>query len=189
MFDNYNTLFLDRDGVINTRTPNEYVLQWEDFHFEHNALAALAILAKRFEFIFVVTNQAGIGKGLMSDLDLQTIHNQMIVEISANHGRVDKAYYCPHLAYAKCACRKPASGMAFSAKADFPTIDFQKAIIVGDSLSDMEFGKKLGIATVLVAGKMEEFAAQQNTTVSLRVDSLMAFAALFAGVPFHQFSK
>jgi histidinol-phosphate phosphatase family protein len=178
-FQHYSTLFIDRDGVINTRKPTEYVTCWEDFHFEKLVLEALEKLSKYFQHIVIVTNQAGIAKGIISENDLKIIHHEMITQIASAGGRVDKVYYCPHLAFAKCTCRKPASGMAFSAKADFPNIDFYKSIIVGDSLSDMEFGKKLGMATVLVEGKTEEYRAQQNTSVSLRVRSLWHFSDLF----------
>jgi len=106
--------------------------------------------------IIIVTNQRGIGKGLMTEEDLKEVHERMIDEFKKNEIRIDGIYYCPH-DYEKegCNCRKPAPGMALKAKEDFPEIDFFKSISVGDSLSDIEFGKNLGMLTVLLTTSLE----------------------------------
>ncbi len=145
------TLFLDRDGVINRRLVDDYVKNWSEFQFEPRVPAAIAALAKVFGKIFIVTNQQGIGKGLMSETNLQHIHNQMIVEINRAGGRIDKIYFCPHLRTDHCNCRKPRIGMALQAKEDFPEIDFSRAIMVGDTPADIEFGKNAGMKTVFIS--------------------------------------
>jgi histidinol-phosphate phosphatase family protein len=152
----YPTLFLDRDGVINRRLPDAYVQHWEEFEFLPGVLEALAGFSRYFRHIFVVTNQQGIGKGLMSREELEAVHRRMLSEVEAAGGRIDGIFYCPHHKNLNCNCRKPAPGMALQAKAQFPEVDFSRSIIVGDSLSDMAFGKNLGMYTVLIEGKGEE---------------------------------
>ena len=145
------TLFLDRDGVINEKIEGDYVRCWSQFKFLPNVLDALKILKDIFGRVIIVTNQRGIGRGLMTHRDLQLIHSNMVNMIRRSGGRVDAVYYCPH-DYEKeyCSCRKPNVGMAIQAKNDFPDIDFTKSIMVGDSLSDMVFGKKLGMVCVFI---------------------------------------
>ena len=145
------TLFLDRDGVINQHVPGDYVRTWEQFIFEDGALEAIAAVMKKFGRIIVITNQQGIGKGLMEQADLDHIFTKMKQEITLAGGRIDACYYCPHLAATGCGCRKPDTGMGTQAKLDFPDIDFSKSIMVGDQLTDMQFGKALGMKTVFCA--------------------------------------
>lgn len=170
------SLFLDRDGVINTRTPGDYVKNRAEFVFENGALEALALLAGMFPRIVVVTNQAGVGRGLMTEADLLDVHQFMLEKTVAAGGRIDRAYFCPHRSDAGCDCRKPAPGMAFQAKNDFPEIDFSRSIIVGDSASDMVFGQRLGMTTVLLPGKFEDADALAAMQVDLRFGSLLDFA-------------
>lgn len=149
-FDKNWTLFLDRDGVINKRLVDDYVKSWDAFEFEAGVLDAIANFSKIFEYIFIVTNQQGIAKGLMTAQDLQNIHNQMLVAIENAGGYIDAVFYCPHWAKDHCECRKPRTGMALQAKAAFPTIDFTKSVMVGDSPSDIEMGYQLGMKTVFI---------------------------------------
>lgn len=177
------TLFLDRDGVINRRIPGDYVKDPAAFVPEPGALEAIALLSPFFQRIVVVTNQAGIGKARMTENDLAAVHRHMITLVNASGGRLDGIYYCPHRPGAGCACRKPATGMALQARADFPEIDFSRAWIAGDSVSDILFGQALGMTTVLIAGKTEEAAALAALPINYRFDSLLAFAHYFAAQP------
>lgn len=145
------TLFLDRDGVINHRLMDDYVKNWSEFQFEPGVPEAIALFSKIFRRIFVVTNQQGIGKNIMSVDDLLNIHHKMRSEIEAAGGRIDKVYYCPHLRTDDCNCRKPRIGMALQAQSDFPEIDFSQSIMVGDTPSDIEFGKRAGMHTVFIS--------------------------------------
>ena len=146
-FDKTWTLFLDRDGVINRRLVDAYVRNWQEFVFEQGVLEAIKRVSEIFGRTFVVTNQQGIAKELMTEADLQVVHQQMIAEIERIGGRIDKIYFCPHRASDSCTCRKPRTGMALQAKADFPEVDFSKAVMVGDSPSDIEMGHRLGMKT------------------------------------------
>ncbi|MDT7907945.1 MAG: HAD family hydrolase [Candidatus Calescibacterium sp.] len=145
------TLFLDRDGVINKKIEGDYVRSWSQFEFIDGAIEGLKILRKIFGRIIIVTNQRGIGLGLMTENDLHKIHENMQKILQENGVFIDKIYYCPH-DYQKenCDCRKPKVGLALKAKMDFPEIDFKKSIILGDSISDIEFGKSLGMITVFI---------------------------------------
>lgn len=178
---NYHTLFLDRDGVINERLPGDYVAQWSEFQFTPRALEALAFFAAHFQHIIVVTNQQGIGKGQMSEDQLAEIHEKMVAEIVAAGGRIDAVYHCPDLSSVPNNCRKPAPAMALKAQADFPAIDFQTSIMVGDSVSDLEFGQNLSMYTVLIEGKSDELdklerALANGLQVHQRFASLWEFA-------------
>ena len=127
------TLFLDRDGVINERLIGDYVKNSEEFRFIDGVPEAMAGLSKVFGYIFIVTNQQGIGKELMTEEDLRIIHDIMI-----DLERDDSP------------CRKPNTGMALRAKKAFSEIDFSKSVMVGDGLHDMEFGRRLGMLRVFI---------------------------------------
>ena len=143
-------LFLDRDGVINRRLIDDYVKSWSEFEFEVGALEAIVTFSKVFGRIFIVTNQQGIAKGLMTEADLHLVHNQMVAEIKRVGGKIDRIYFCPHWSKDGCDCRKPKTGMALQAKAEFPEIDFTKSVMVGDSPSDIEMGHQLDMKTVFI---------------------------------------
>ncbi len=144
------TLFLDRDGVINVKKENDYIKKWEDFSFVEGSLAAIALLSKLFGKIIIVTNQRGVGRGLMKEVDLVSIHEKMIKEINYMSGKIDKIYYSVDI-FDHAFTRKPNPGMGLQAKHDFPDIDFKKSVMVGDSLTDMSFGEKLGMRNVLIS--------------------------------------
>lgn len=144
------TLFLDRDGVVNKRKEGDYIRSVDEFQFLDGVIASLAKLSEIFGLIIIVSNQQGVGKKLMSEEDLQKIHQFLIKNVKAGGGRIDAIYYAPQLVQENSAFRKPNIGMALQAKKDFPQIDFRKSIMVGDSLSDMEFGKKANMITVFL---------------------------------------
>jgi histidinol-phosphate phosphatase family protein len=146
------TLFLDRDGVINRELPGDYVKTLEEFVFEPGALTAIAKLSELFGSIYIVTNQRGVGIGVMSEDDLKVIHDAMTQEIVRAGGRIDGIYYCAD-ADRKSPMRKPRPGMALLAKEQHPEIDFSKTIMCGNSISDMEFGRAAGITTVFIDDK------------------------------------
>jgi D-glycero-D-manno-heptose 1,7-bisphosphate phosphatase len=151
-FDSSWTLFLDRDGVINIHLPNDYVKHPHEFTFNDGVCEALRDLSHIFGRIVVVTNQRGISRGIMTVTDLQRVHRYMLDEIHAAGGRIDGIYFCPHDTDANCICRKPKTGLALQAKEMYPDIDFSKSIIVGDSVSDMMFGKNCGMILAYVSG-------------------------------------
>lgn len=151
--DNTWTLFLDRDGVINKKLDNDYVKHSTEFEFIDGALNALRMLSPVFDIIVVATNQQCIGKKIIFPEDLELIHQNMLYEITYLKGRIDKVYHSPYLAAENHPTRKPGIGMALEAKKDFPQIDFAKSIVVGDSMSDMEFGRNAGMKTVYISNE------------------------------------
>lgn len=166
------TIFLDRDGVINKRLPGSYVRTIEDFEFLSGAKESIKRLSDYFNKVVVVTNQQGLGKGLMTEDELKIVNDFMISEVAKFGGRIDGVYYCSDLKTTKSNCRKPRPDLAHKAKNDFPEIDFNKSIIFGDSISDMEFGKNLGMKTVLLPIKEEELNQYPKIEVDLRIKSL-----------------
>lgn len=147
------TLFLDRDGVINKKLENDYVKNIEEFSFIEGVPEVVAKLNERFGITVIVTNQQGIGKGLMTTEDLQEVHDYMQSELVKKGGKVDKYYHCPDLASKNTKFRKPNTGMAEQARMDFPVIDFKKSIMVGDSLTDMQMGRRLGMFNVFISNQ------------------------------------
>ncbi len=144
------TLFLDRDGVINQRIIDDYVKRVEDFHFISGVESAIALATKTFGKIIVVTNQQGIGKGVMTERNLLDIHSYCSECIVVAGGRIDAFYFAPQLVSENSSMRKPNTGMAQKAQLDFPEINFSKSIMIGDSDSDILFGKNCGMFTVYI---------------------------------------
>ena len=145
------SLFLDRDGVINKRIIGDYIKKWEEFEFLPGVPEAISEFTQIFGKVFIVTNQQGIGKGLMTEFQLDHIHTEMQRELRTIGGKIDKIYYSPYKVEEKSIFRKPNIGLARKAKIDFPQIDFDKSIMAGDSLSDLEFGKNAGMHTIFIS--------------------------------------
>jgi histidinol-phosphate phosphatase family protein len=145
------TLFLDRDGVINQRIPDDYVKHPNEFVFVKGVQEALKIFAAYFNLIIVVTNQQGIGRGLMTSSQLNLVHEKMLHEVAETDGRIDAIFYSPELKNTGSFTRKPAVGLGLKARKQFPEINFKKSIMAGDSYSDILFGRRLGMLTVLIA--------------------------------------
>jgi len=150
------SLFLDRDGVINKKIDNDYVKQWIEFEFIEGVLDALKFLNTVFGSIIVVTNQQGIGKKLYRKEDLEIIHKNMLYEIAYHGGKIDKVYFSPYLKSENHPYRKPGIGMALKAKEDISTINFKQSIMIGDSMSDMEFGRNAGMKTIYISEEISE---------------------------------
>ncbi len=149
--DNSWALFLDRDGVINKRIIDDYVKTWDQFEFLPGVIDSINKFSTIFGKIVVVTNQQGIGKGIMRTEDLELIHKNMLYEVTYFKGKIDKVYFSPFLSAENHQDRKPGIGMALKAKKDFPEIDFSKSIMIGDSISDLEFGKNCGMKTIYIS--------------------------------------
>lgn len=158
LIDNSWTLFLDRDGVINQRIINDYVKDPKDFVPIKGSLKAISNFNKIFGLTIVVTNQQGIGKGLMSEKDLELVHSHFLDLLQKEKGKVDSIYHAPQLAELDSQERKPNTGMALKAKNDFPSINFEKSVMIGDSVSDMQFGKALGMSTIFIGKQKNQWS-------------------------------
>ena len=168
-------LFLDRDGVINKRIVGDYVRNLSQWQWLPQSEEAVAVLSHHFERIFVITNQQGIGKGYFSMENVQEIFAFMAENIAPKGGKIDGFYCCPHLKTDNCTCRKPQIGMALQAQKDFPEVDFSQSMIVGDSISDMEFGRNSGMKTVFIT---TDFVPKENQLhlIDEMYESLWEFA-------------
>ncbi len=138
----YKTVFLDRDGVINRQIEGDYVRSAGEFEFRPGIFDFLRRLSG--SRVIVVTNQRGVGRGLMSLEALEDIHGKMVSEIRAAGGRIDKVYSCTS-ADASDPCRKPGTGMFLEAKRDYPDIEASSSVMIGDSDSDREFAAACGM--------------------------------------------
>jgi len=149
------TLFLDRDGVINEDKPGSYIFSPEEFIFMEGAPALFKKLAKTFRHTIVATNQRGVGRGLMTEEMLSVIHQKMTGAIRDAGGNIDAVYYATSI-HNNDVQRKPNPGMALQAKKDFPDIDFSRSIMIGNNISDMQFGRSAGMYTVFLTTTNKE---------------------------------
>ncbi|HMC87530.1 MAG TPA: HAD-IIIA family hydrolase [Chitinophagaceae bacterium] len=168
------SLFLDRDGVLNHDKVGSYIFNTEEFRFYDGVTEALRIFNRLFAHIVVVTNQRGVGKGLMSELDLMQIHNKMLQDTEATGGRIDAIYYAISLDNNHPE-RKPHPGMALKAKEDIPEIDFSKSIMVGNNISDMEFARNTGMHAVFIKTTQPKISLP-HPSIDLAFNSLLKFA-------------
>lgn len=142
-------LFLDRDGVINEEKDGSYIFHKNEFVFYPGAIAALVSLAKKFDYVFIVTNQRGVGRGYMTETALLEIHDYLTEEVVTAGGHITRIYFAPSID-SNHSHRKPNIGMALDAQQDFPDIEFDKSVMVGNNLSDMQFGKTMGMKTIFL---------------------------------------
>ena len=168
------TLFLDRDGVINQEKDKDYIHTWDEFIFYDGVKEAFKIFNSIFKYIIVVTNQRGVGKGVTQLNNLHIIHQNMKAEIEINGGRVDGIYFCPDID-PNSPNRKPNAGMALQAKQDFPAIDFNKSIMIGNTLSDMGFGRNIGATTIFLPTTRPE-VSHTESNIDAVYKSLFHFA-------------
>lgn len=152
-------IFLDRDGVIN-RYPGDrdYVKSWQEFRFLPKVKTALKRLAKFDSKIFIISNQAGVSKGLYSNKTLNLITRNMLREFGDS--LISGVYYCTHLEEHNCTCRKPKTGLIEQAlkkiKKEGKTVRLKEGYLIGDTIGDIETGKNVGLKTILVFSGKEK---------------------------------
>lgn len=170
------TIFLDRDGVINERIMGHYITKVEDFHFLPGVIEAIKIFNELLFKTIIVTNQAGVGKRLMSAGDLQEIHDHLEAELKKSGAFIDKIYACTDLATKAGNHRKPNPYMAIRASREIAGIDLTKSIMVGDTKSDMQFGRRIKAITVLIEHGLEEQREIAEELIDYKFGSLGEFA-------------
>lgn len=152
-------VFLDRDGVINEFPGNgKYVTTWKDFHFVPGALDALRVLTQEGYSVFVISNQAGVAKGIYSKKKLWLITRNMLRDVRATGGRIKKVFYCTHFSHAGCDCRKPEIGSIRRALQSMNKNirTAQRAFFVGDTESDIQAGHNAGCETIFALSGRED---------------------------------
>lgn len=185
--------FIDRDGVINRE--REYVYRIEDFELVPGAIEGLRRLHEAGYALVVVTNQAGIARGLYTEADFQQLSSHMW-QLLKGHG-IDLAgiYHCPHHPTAgqgeyrrDCDCRKPAPGMLLRAAAELD-LDLSRSVMVGDKRSDAEAGRAAGIREAVLVrtghglSEDDERYASTFDTLPQAVEHLLSPPEALPGAP------
>lgn len=146
------TIFLDRDGVLNEKLPEgKFVASWAEFRVLPGVPEAIARLNNAGLRVIVLSNQRGIALGLYSAADIELVQSRFEDMLEKHGARVDAFYICPHDRL-ECNCRKPLPGMFLQAQREFPDITPHASAMIGDSMSDVEFGRRLGMLTVFIDG-------------------------------------
>jgi len=158
-------IFLDRDGTINV--DHGYVCELDKLEFIESSIEALKLLSEKGYELVIVTNQSGIGRGMFSEEKYLQFHNEFIKQLGLNVEMV----YCPHTPDENCDCRKPALGMV-----DKFEIDLENSFMVGDKISDIEFGNRLGVKTCLVKTGKAGSDVSYDVKADLECADLLAFA-------------
>jgi D-glycero-D-manno-heptose 1,7-bisphosphate phosphatase len=143
--------FLDRDGTINEKAAEgDYVKGPDELRLLAGAADAIRSLNDAGVLVIVVTNQRGIALGRMTEVDLQAVHARLrdLLDLSGG-ARVDEFLFCPH-EHGQCTCRKPAPGMLQAACQRFPCIERADSVVIGDSASDIEAGRRFGVRGLLL---------------------------------------
>jgi D-glycero-D-manno-heptose 1,7-bisphosphate phosphatase len=152
---NIRTVFLDRDGVINVKMPEgSYVRSPAELTMLDGVAAAIARLNRAGLRVIVVSNQRGIALGLYSANDVLAIQAAIESHLAAQGAHLDAFYFCPH-DKGQCNCRKPLPGLFEQAAAAFPDITAATSAMIGDSLSDIEFGRRLGMRNIFIESAAE----------------------------------
>ena len=144
-------VFLDRDGVINEELTArvKFVNNPKQLYFLPGVEEAIKSLNEHFDYVFVVTNQGGIGLGYKQEKQLHKIHDFMVAELKKKGATIHEVAYCPHKPKAGCKCRKPNSKMILDLGEKYK-IDLKKSYMVGDTDTDFQAGKKAGTKTVFI---------------------------------------
>ncbi|MGC2108350.1 MAG: HAD-IIIA family hydrolase [Candidatus Korobacteraceae bacterium] len=175
-FSGIEYVFLDRDGVLNRKPAGGgFVTRWEELELLPKAPEAIAVLNRSQRTVIVVTNQRGIALGLFSQDDLERLHDRLCLELSTKGAHLDGIYVCPH-DRGQCNCRKPLTGLFAQAFADFPEARPDNSVMVGDSLSDIEAGYRLGMRTVLIADATDTSTPEMTRAAALAQASLASLA-------------
>jgi D-glycero-D-manno-heptose 1,7-bisphosphate phosphatase len=151
-FQHVEYVFLDRDGVINRKPPEgQFISNWKCFDVLPGVEEGIARLNGTRHKVIVVTNQRGISLRNYTEQDLTELHRRLVDHLASRDARIDAIYYCPH-DREQCDCRKPGPGMFFRAFKDFPGASSSNSVMVGDSISDIEAGLRLGMKTIFIHG-------------------------------------
>jgi D-glycero-D-manno-heptose 1,7-bisphosphate phosphatase len=165
-------VFLDRDGTINVEV--NYLSRVEDFQLLPRVAAAIRALNQHAWCVIVITNQSGVARGYYTETDVAAIHDRMRHDLAKGGAVIDAIYYCPHRPAEACDCRKPSTGLFEQAARDFD-LELEQCYCIGDKLSDLLPGQRLGCATFLVLtghGRDEAAGLQEHDFQSEVVDDL-----------------
>ena len=144
-----DTVILDRDGVINRETGN-FVKKLDEWQPLAGSLNAISRLSQNGYPVFVATNQSGIARKLYTEKTLRQIHQTMLDQVQKSGGKINGVYYCPHVDSDRCDCRKPKPGLLRQISHNH-NINLTRAVMVGDSIRDLQAGLAAGASAVLLS--------------------------------------
>src|SRR5579863_9120222 len=142
-------VLLDRDGVINRRVRGGYVTSWDQFEFLPRALDALRLLHEHNYHAIIISNQACVGKGLLSSSELEVITRRFLLEVALSGGSISEVYYCRHRVEDRCNCRKPQPGLLLRARVEHHFL-CEETYFIGDSPSDIAAAEAAGCPSILI---------------------------------------
>lgn len=157
-----SAVFVDRDGVI-CENRSDHVKDWSEFAFIPGSIEAMASLRRAGLRLFVITNQAIVGRGLLSRRALDVMHEKMLDSLGASGAKIDAVLVCPHVPEDRCTCRKPEPGLLLAAAGEHK-VDLAKSFMVGDHVTDIEAGARAGCRTILVRTGRGAAALDRMTT-------------------------
>jgi len=160
---NMKTVFLDRDGVISIFTPNDWIKTWGEFRFIPGAIDGLKKLCDSGYRIVIISNQAGVNKGVFTRESLDLLTGKMLKVLKKQDIEIAGIYYCPHTAEENCDCRKPKPGSFFKAQAELGIPELKETFFVGDSEIDVQAGKAAGTKTILVLSGKTKSAEETDS--------------------------
>ena len=145
-------VFLDRDGTINVE--KQHLYRYEDWEWIPGAIDAIKMFNANGFLVIVVSNQAGIARGLYSELDVRLLHEKVDLELCSQGAKINAYYYCPHHPEfgnkIVCGCRKPAPGLLFRAQKDWG-IELSRSFMIGDKADDVKAAQAAGVKSILVS--------------------------------------
>lgn len=161
-FSGIEFVFLDRDGVINKKSPEgAYVYAWRDLILLPDVESAIATLNRLKKRVIVVTNQRGISLGLYTRADVEVLHTQLQEHLASHGAHIDSFYICPH-DNNQCNCRKPKTGLLEQAFRDFPEASEANSLLIGDSLSDIQAARNFNVSSILICNAQTYDDAQEE---------------------------
>jgi D-glycero-D-manno-heptose 1,7-bisphosphate phosphatase len=174
-------LFLDRDGTINVE--KDFIGDPDDLELIPGSATAIREARNLGLKVIVVSNQSGIARGLMTEVDVKNVNGRLMELLQREGAAVDAIYYCPHYSSEDdgCTCRKPNTGMFERAKIEH-NVDFKRSIMVGDRLTDIEAGKRIGAATVLVLTGYGKIVNEEFSGIPDHIDTVVP--TLYDGMTF-----
>ncbi len=150
--------------------PSGYVKTWDQFRFAEGVFDMLRALSSKGYRLVVVTNQQGVGKGLMDDVAVRTIHRNMCTEVRRQGAVIEAVYFCPHLEQDNCDCRKPKPGLIRQAIDPLAVaVNLSASWMIGDSARDIEAGAAAGLKTLLVSARVPDGMQVTPTAVAADV--------------------
>lgn len=164
-------VFLDRDGTVIEDA--HYPRDPERVRLVNGAAEALEQLQKAGFVLIIVSNQSGIGRGLVTQAEATAVHRRFTDVLAERGVQLDGAFYCPHAPGDRCRCRKPSPELLRRAAAQM-SIDLKRSFVVGDKPSDIEAGQRAGCTAVLLSAKGDDVKCRSAHAIAESWDGVVS---------------